>query len=394
MKINSIVSRYLFKEMLSPFAVNTLFFTFLFLMAKILFITNLVVNYNMSLPKIGLMLIYIVPNFLLFVIPMSVMMAILLTFLRLSSDNEIIALKTGGISIYGLLPPVLIFCLIGCILTLFISVYAMPWGRLSIKKLTMEIAQTNFELGLKERTFNDNFKNIMLYVNKIDIKNDELIDVFVEDKRSQDMVSTVIAPKGVLFFEKDRLSFRLRLFGGIINQVSSKKKSVNSIGFDTYDINLDLKNAFAEIEKNGQRKNEKEMSFYELLDNIDNAKVKDSRYYNALFELHKKFSIPFACLVLGILSVALGTQLKSATRSFGLGLGLIFFLLYYLILSIGYALGETRLYPPFIGMWAPNIFIGGMGIYLFIRTANERPVNFSAVIDLFSKIKLRFIETC
>ncbi|MBU3947063.1 MAG: LPS export ABC transporter permease LptF [Proteobacteria bacterium] len=392
MKINTIVSRYLFKEMLSPFAINTLFFTFLFLMAKILFVTNLVVNYNMSLSKIGLMFLYIIPNFLVFVIPMSVMMAILLTFLRFSSDNEIIALKTGGISIYGLLPPVLIFCFIGCILTFLISVYAMPWGRLSIEKLTMEIAQTNFEIGLKERTFNDNFKNIMLYVNKINLKDDELLDVFVEDHRSEDMASTIIAPRGILFFEKDKLSFRLRLFDGVINQVSSKKKSVNSIGFDTYDINLDLKNAFSEIEKKGQRIDEKKLFFNELIDYIDNFKIKNSKYYNALFELHKKFSVPFACFVLGILSVALGTQLKSATRSFGLGLGLIFFLLYYLILSIGYALGESRFYPPFVGMWVPNILIGGIGIYLFIRTANERPVNFFAVIDLFERIKLHFIK--
>ncbi|MGB5159167.1 LPS export ABC transporter permease LptF [Desulfobacterium sp. N47] len=394
MKINTIVSRYLFKEILSPFAINTLFFTFLFLMAKILFITNLVVNYNMSLPKIGLMLLYIIPNFLVFVIPMSVMMAILLTFLRFSSDNEIIALKTGGISIYGLLPPVLIFCFIGCILTFLISLYAIPWGRLSIEKLTMEIAQSNFEIGLKERTFNDNFKDIMLYVNKVDLKKDELIDVFVEDGRSEDMASTIIAPKGVLLFEENRLSFRLRLYDGVINQVNTKNKSVNSIGFDTYDINLDLKNAFSEMEKTGQRKNEKKMYFYELLDYIDSFKIKNSRYYNALFELHKKFSVPFACFVLGILSVALGTQLKSATRSFGLGLGLIFFLLYYLILSVGYALGETGFYPPFIGMWAPNILIGSIGIYLFIRTANERPINFSAIKDLLTRLKSYFIKAC
>ena len=261
MKINSIVSRYLFKEMMAPFAINTLFFTFLFLMAKILFITNLVVNYNMSLPKIGLMLIYIIPNFLLFVIPMSVMMAVLLTFLRFSSDNEIIALKTGGVSIYSLLPPVFIFCLFGCIFTFLISFYAMPWGRLSMEKLTTEIAQTNFEIGLKERTFNDSFKNIMIYVSKIDLKNDELIDVFIEDGRSEDMGSTIIAPRGVMFFEKDKLSFRIRLFDGIINQVGSKKKSVNSIGFDTYDINLDLKNVFSEIEKKGQKKDEKKDVF-------------------------------------------------------------------------------------------------------------------------------------
>ncbi|MBA3035573.1 MAG: LptF/LptG family permease, partial [Desulfobacterium sp.] len=230
------------------------------------------------------------------------------------------------------------------------------------------------------------------YVNKINLKDDELLDVFVEDHRSEDMASTIIAPRGILFFEKDKLSFRLRLFDGVINQVSSNTKSVNSIGFDTYDINLDLKNAFSEIEKKGQRIDEKKLFFNELIDYIDNFKIKNSKYYNALFELHKKFSVPFACFVLGILSVALGTQLKSATRSFGLGLGLIFFLLYYLILSIGYALGESRFYPPFVGMWVPNILIGGIGIYLFIRTANERPVNFFAVIDLFERIKLHFIK--
>jgi len=109
MKINSIVNRYLFKEMIPPFVITMVFFTFLFLMAKILLITNLVVNYNISLPKVILLLIYFVPYFLVFVVPMSVMMAVILTFLRLSSDNEIIALKTGGVSLYGLLPPVLIF---------------------------------------------------------------------------------------------------------------------------------------------------------------------------------------------------------------------------------------------------------------------------------------------
>ena len=136
----------------------------------------------------------------------------------------------------------------------------------------------------------------------------------------------------------------------------------------------------------------KKMYFNELVDYIDNFKIKNSKYYNALFEFHKKFSIPIACFVLGILSVALGTQLKSATRSFGLGLGIIFFLLYYLILSIGYALGENRFYPPFIGMWAPNLLIGVIGLYLLIRTANERPVNFFAVIDILEKIKWRFVK--
>ncbi len=328
MKINSIVNRYLFKEMIPPFVITTVFFTFLFLMAKILIITNLVVNYNISLPKVILLLIYFVPYFLVFVVPMSVMMAVILTFLRLSSDNEIIALKTGGVSLYGLLPPVLLFCMIGYIITFFLAVYGMPWGKTSIKRLTVDVATSNLELGLKERIFNDNFKDVMLYVNEINSKKGELIDVFVEDKRTENIISTIVAPRGVLISEKDKLVFRLRMFNGRINQVSIKNKSVNSISFETYDINLDLKSALTDTKRKWAQKDEKEMTLSELRYYLINAADKNSRYYDALIELHKKFSIPFACFVLGILALPLGAQLKSSRRSYGLVVALAFFLFY------------------------------------------------------------------
>ncbi|MFO7667204.1 MAG: LPS export ABC transporter permease LptF [Desulfobacterales bacterium] len=392
MKINSIINKYLFKEMILPFVISIVFFTFLFLMAKILLITNLVVNYNISLPKVILLLVYFIPYFLVFVVPMSVMMAVILTFLRLSSDNEIIALKTGGVSIYGLLPPVLIFCLIGYIITFFLAAYGMPWGRTSIKRLTVDVATSNLELGLKERVFNDSFKDVMLYVNEINSKKGELIDVFVEDKRTENITSTIVAPKGVLISEKDKLVFRLRMFDGRINQVSIKNKSVNSISFETYDINLDLKSALTDPKRKWEQKDEKEMTLSELRYYLINARDKNSKYYDALIELHKKFSIPFACFVLGILALSLGTQLKSSRRSYGLVVALAFFLIYYLLLSIGYVFGNTAYYPPFIGMWVPNIVIGIVGFYLLVRTAKDHPVRIFMLSDILTYIKSRYVK--
>ncbi len=378
--------------MIPPFAISIIFFTFLFLMARILLITNLVVNYNISLPKVILLLIYFVPYFLVFVVPMSIMMAVLLTFLRLSSDNEIIALKTGGVSIYGLLPPVLIFCLIGYLVTLFLAVYGIPWGKTSIKKLTMDVATSNLELGLKERIFNDSFKDVMLYVNEINLKKGELIDVFVEDKRTENIISTIVAPRGVLISEKDKLIFRLRMFDGRINQVSIKNKSVNSISFETYDINLDLKSALTDTKRKWGQKDEKEMTLSELRYYLINATDKNSRYYDALIELHKKFSIPFACFVLGILALPLGAQLKSSRRSYGLIVGLAFFLFYYLLLSIGYVFASKAYYPPVLGMWVPNIVIGSVGFYLLIITAKDLPVRIFMLSDLLTYIKSHFVR--
>jgi lipopolysaccharide export system permease protein len=384
MKINSIINRYLLKEMMLPFVINSVFFTFVFLMTKILDITNLIVNYKISMFSILLILLYSIPRFLSFVIPMSVMMAVLLTFIRLSNDKELVALKAGGVSIYGLIPPVLVFCLMGVVLSCFITVYGMPWGTVSMKELTFQVAASHADAGLKERTFNDTFKDVMLYINKIDLKKKILKDVFIEDKRSQNIVSTVMAPKGRMFAEPDKLVFHLKLYQGTINQVNLENRSAHSINFDSYDVNLDVKKTLT-ASKNGP-KDEDEMSFGDLKAYLKTFSQQNEQYYTALIELHKKFSIPFACFALGILAVPLGIQSESAKRSTGLGLGMVFFLIYYIMLSAGSVFGETGVYPPMVGMWVPNIVLGGLGLFLLIRTANDRSVKIMSFINFFKKI--------
>ena len=373
--------------MIPPFAVNLVFFTFVFLMAKILDITKMIVNYKISLSSVFLLLIYSIPHFLEFVIPMSIMISILLTFLRLSSDNEITAFKSGGVSIYGLLPPVLLFCLFGCLLTGFMSIYGLPWGRMGFKELTLKVASSHADIGLKERTFNDSFKGMMLYMNKIDLKSKNLIDVFIEDKSNKNVVSTVVAPRGNLFSDSEKPSFRLRLYSGTINQVDLNKRAVHSINFETYDINLDLKKAVSAAQ--GGLKDEKEMNLGELRRYLNTVIKKDVQYYAALIEFHKKFAITFACFSLGILAVPLGVQSRLAKRSFALLLGLVSFLLYYLMLSAGYVFGETGIYPPVVGMWVPNIVMGGLGVFLLVRTANERPVNIGYLPAIIKRLVFR-----
>lgn len=375
MKLNSIVNRYIFAQLIPPFAINLGFFTFVFLMAEMLKITDLIVNYNVSILDLLKILAFSTPYFLVYIIPMSCMMSVLLSFLRMSGDNEIIALKTGGVSLYRLLPPVLIFCLCGCLLTVFMSLYGMHKGRLAIKELTFKVFSSNLDFGLKERTFNDSFEGVMLYVNRIDVQRKRLIDVFIEDKRREDVVSTVIAPQGELFSEPEQLVFHLRLYDGIINQVGLEKRSAHSISFDVYDLRLDLKKAAATA---GKRKHRKEMSVFELKKAMQGFKKKGQDYYKMLLTFHQKFSIPFACFALGVLAMPLGIQSKSAKRSSGLVLGLACFLFYYLLLSVGIVFGETGAYPPIIGMWIPNLVMGALGIFLLVLTANEKAIRLPA----------------
>lgn len=388
MKITSLINRYIFKEFVSPFTVNVLFFTFIFLMAELIQITNWIVNYNINLPTILRMILYQTPYFLIFVIPLSIMITVLLTFLRLSSENEILAIKCGGISLYALLTPVFAFCFIGSALTIFMTLYGQSWGRSALRDLTYEVVSANIDIGLKERTFNDSFNGVMIYVNEIDLKNKKLIDVFIEDSRQPDKVNTVIAPAGKIFNDPRNSITHLKLFNGSIHQTNLRQKTAHSIHFDTYDISLETQGTSGPKEKKPKRP--KEMTIVELSRYVRDSHPADADYFNAKLELHRRFSIPFGCFVLGLLAVPLGVQSKSAKRSFGMVLGLVFFLFYYLMMSLGKVYGETGAYPPFIGMWLPNLIIGGVGVYFLRRTANERTLKFDRIYAWLQKFISRW----
>jgi len=389
MKLNSITNRYIFKEMFAPFSINIFVFAFLFLMTEMIEIANWIVNYNLSIWAVLTIILYTMPAFLIFIIPMSVMLAILLTFLRLSSDNEIVALKSCGMSIYGLLTPVLLFALLGFFLTMFMTVYGVPRSKASLEEMTLKIAASNVDIGLKERTFNDSFKGVMLYINKIDVKNRKLIDVFIEDKRQPDIVSTVVAPEGRLIGEPEKYIYHLILSNGTIHQTNPKERSANSIQFNTYKLSLDFKQQVADSAK--REKERDEMSVAELRQYIENYSKSDPEdYHKARILLHRRFSIPVACLSLGLLAFPLGIQSKSTKRSFGLILCLFFFFLYYVLLTAGYSFGKTGVYPPSIGMWLPNIVMTAIGLYFLRQSGRERSLKLYLLAQRIQQLLTRF----
>ncbi len=333
----------------------------------------MVVNYNADVSSIGLMVVYTLPRFLEFTIPMSVMISILLTFMRMSQENEIVALKGAGVSLYKLLPPVLIFCFSGVLLTMWVTLFGVSWGKLSIKKKSIELARSSIDAALHERQFNFELENVMIYVSHVNMKNKTLKDVFIEDRRTKGVVSISIAPSGKLMRLDEGQVYTIRLYDGVINQVDIDEGSVSNIQFGHYDINIDLNSMNKNKGKIAKALDER--TFVDLIQ-FSRSGIKDKALLNAvLMELHEKFSIPFACLFLGLLAFPLGIQSASLRRSSGFGFGISFFLLYYFLLAIGWSAGEKGDYPPILGMWLPNIIMGGIGIFFLIRNAKEKPVH-------------------
>lgn len=372
MKLNTIIHRYIFMEMLPPFGVNMFFFTFILLISRILEITNMVVNYQAGLMSIFLLLLYTMPFFLAFVTPMSVMMAVLLTFMRLSGDNEVVALKSCGIHPGRFLVPVLIFALLGCLLTTMIINWMMPWANRSFEGLSANLAQSHIDAIIKERTFIDSFAGITLYVSKVDLHNRSLKNVFIKDERTPGLSNTIVAPQGRIVADPEAQKIRIKLFNGAINRADLNALAADAVRFDSYEMNLDVKQLRAS--KSNKAKPLDQMSWSELRRDLNQSKKRDKRYYKALMKYHEKMALPAACLALGLLALPLGLQSRSDKRATGTVMGITLFLVYYVLLSVGWALGESGTLPPGVGMWTPNVLMATMGIYLYTKTLKDRPL--------------------
>ncbi|GAB6142824.1 LPS export ABC transporter permease LptF [Desulfocicer niacini] len=380
-----VLYRHVFREIISPFGVTLLFLTFVFVMTRIPDITNMVVNYNMGISAVFLLVMYTLPRFLEFTLPMSVMIGVLLTFMRMSASNEIIALKGGGMTIYRLLPPVAFFCILMTLVTLWVTVWAVPWGRYSFSVKGAEMARANINVALKERQFNVPFENVMIYVNAIDMKSGRLKDVFIEDGRTQDTVNITVAKEGFLISRVNEGLYTLRLENGMINQVGLDRAAAHQIQFDTYDINFEVKNP--EIQINGEKRDLDEMGPKELWAVIKDAKMPPEERNAACMEFHEKFAIPFACLALGLLALPLGLQSMSSRQASGFGPALVLFMGYYMLLTLGWSAGKTGGYPAIVAMWLPNVVMGGIAVYLVRRVARERFLRFPSLSTFWKRGK-------
>jgi len=368
------LSRYLAKELFPIFLLGLVGFTFILLTGRILQLTELFVNKGIALAYILQLLYYLLPSFLVLTIPMATLLSVMLTFNRLSSDNEITALKASGVSLYQMTPPVLVLALLATLVTTILSLYSLPRANQASRSLLYQIASTRAHAGVKERVFNDDFEGLVLYVERVQPRNFEWENVFISDSRSAAETHTIIARQGFVLSDPKLLIVTLRLKQGAIHKLGDQPDAYQKIDFDTYDLRLDLKTGF-KAKQNGE-KHPADMTWGELGRAIQVLRSKNIDTKPQRIKMHEKFSIPFACLVLGVIGIPLGLQSRTsrAGRSIGFVWSIGVLLVYYLLTSAGTSLAERGIILLEAGMWAANAIFLSLGIYLLIKAANESPV--------------------
>jgi lipopolysaccharide export system permease protein len=361
---------YIFKETLPIFLIGIVIFTIILLMDKILKLIELIVNSGGGVTKLLMLLVFISPSFLVLTIPTAVLLATLLTLSRLSSDSEITAFKASGISLYQLFLPIALFSCLACLLTSFLVFYGLPWGNRGFMATLYVIAQSKADVEVKERVFNDAFDGLVVYIDKVPVQGKKMEGILIYDERDKEKINTIFAKEGFLINNPESREIFLRLRNGDIHRFESKTNIFQKAQFETYDIKLELAKAFTNIAK---KLKEHEMSIQEIRKKIEEMIVGGKDPTAEKVELHKRYAIPFACIVFGLIGVPLGIQSRRSGRSFGFIFSILILLIYYISLIAFEILAVHKTIPPFLAGWAPNLLLGCLGTYLLIKAANESP---------------------
>ena len=365
--------KYIFHEIWPAFLTILVVFAFIVVATKMLSLSEWVINRGVPPSQVMKLIFYLLPDIILFALPAASLMAVFIAFLRLSSDNEILAMKSSGISLFQMLPTVLLVSFMSYLIAMFLGLIGTPWGNRSFKDLIFQIAQSKADLGIKERIFSEPFDNVTFYINSFSPRERIMKDVFVVDRRDPLTTNTIIAKEAKIQSNPKLRIITIGFFDGTIFFVDEDLKSTRTVKFDTYNLSIgmdDIMNAVA-----SRKKAPREMSIKELIDNIKNESKRGVTYNISLINLLEKFSIPLAVFFMGVIGVPLGAQLKSGGRTVGIVVCLTVFLLYYLCLAGVRSLCETGTPSPIIGVWFPDLFLLISSFFLWRRATKELPIN-------------------
>ena len=358
---------YILKEITVPFILGFAVFTFVLLMGRFMKLADLVIAKGVPVSDVARLLLYMLPSFSFITIPMAFLLALLLAFGRLSADNEITALKSGGISLYGILTPVFFFAFLAYLATSAITVYALPWGNTAFKTLLYNAINVRVNISLKDQVFNDDFPGLVIYVDRYDETKHQITGVLIYDERDAKEPSTIFARRGMIMTDPKKKALRLRLIDGSIHRMKGKN-DYQLMEFNSYDLSINFDQKYKIV----PAVNELDMTFKELRNAMKVPGVAPNVLRDLRLEFHRRLAFPFACFVFALIGVPLGLQNRRSGKSSGFSLCLAVLLIYYIVLSIGKSLGQNAIVSPAIAMWIPNLLFISLGIYLFRKTAAEQ----------------------
>ena len=365
--VGRILRRYILRELLVPFSISILFFTAVFLVGNLVKLADLLVNKGVDLWDILRLLVLLVPSLLNYIVPTSALAAVLLVFGSLAQNNEITAIKAGGINLFSVTLPVLLVSFFGSLVMLFISDQIGSDAEFASRRLIKEIIFKRPTAYLEAGKFIKDFQNYIILTQRIEGNRIYEVTIYQPQENGK-ATRTIMAEWGEIIASKDDKTLRIKLYNGTSDEPNPDDPGMfYKLDFKTFEL-PPIHLGKEELHK--IKKKVREMRLDEILSAFQRdpnlkSNAEAQREYNAA--LHKKISFAFALFVFTLvgLPIAIITRHGEAVISFALSIAIV--ALYYILFVWGWTLALQGSLPPPLAMWLPNFFMLGCGVFLMRR---------------------------
>lgn len=357
-----ILTRYILREFIDPFFSSLCVFTFILFLGNMFRLANMLVKERISVLSVLKLVVYLLPFILTYTLPMAILVATLTSIGRLSSDNEITAMKANGINPYRIImPPIFAVGIILCMVSLPLNNTIAPKANFSSKKLFKEIGILNPSALLEEKKPMKIFKGYTFYADKI--RNNILYNVVIHQLKPDSSARTITAKQGRFISNPKDQSLVLKLEDVFTEEFNPKNPNEYFKGsFKIYPIDFSSI-AYDTIKL---EKSTIEMTSSDLKNKIINAKANTNKLY---VELYRKASLSFSFIPFILIGIPLSIRYHRSSKFAAMGIGMPVILLHYLLMISGSIIAQKGYMPPAVAMWLPNIIIASTGIYLIYRTS-------------------------
>ena len=348
-----ILRNYILKESVIPFLIAVGVLTFVFLLGFLPQLANKVLNKGVGLGSVILALMYNIPVLLGYTLPIAALASVILTFGRLSSDNEIIAIRASGIPLQKLLKPLVAMGILFSLSLLILNDRVIPRAYHAQRELLHETGSRNPAAILEAGTFIADFTGYVIFIYRID--RNRLFNVRIYQPQDGRPTRTIIAREGEFTPVPGQQKVLLKLIDGTSDEPDLRNPSnYYKLNFKQFFMTLDLSGSSGKVEKKP-----KGMTLAELSETIQDYKNQHIDANPLISEYHRKISWAFAPLIFILLGFPVAVITHRRQKTANLMLAILFAAPYYL-LSIGcQALASQGLTGPDWIMWVPNI-IGGI----------------------------------
>ncbi len=361
----SILDRYIVREIILPFVIALVVFTFVLIIPFILDLAEALIEKGVAWPIILRLMATLVPATLGLTIPMALLLAVLIALGRLSADREIVVLMACGVSPYRILRPIMVLATTAALVTFYVMVQAIPDANQLNREITLGVVADRAEGQVRPRQFFEDFPNTVLYVRDIPPEGG-WHDVFAADMKDPAQPILYLARRGRMLINREARTIEMVLQDGAQHRTTlADPATYEIVRFEQLVVSLDPESVFQSTLPRGER----EMTIAELRARADELRANNLPFHNPIIEIHKKFSIPVACLVFGLLGVGLGVSNRRDGKlaSFVLGVAVIF--AYYVIMFMSESMTKGGLMPASLAMWVPNLVLGAAGLALLVSRA-------------------------